>query len=225
MKNFNTYLNIILGIFFASFILFASKHIDDKKSVLFNNYFKLFLLIGILIIYPYNKQIGIIILIIVIVLQSSLFKERFVDFITPQPLKSSVYPTPTYTSSSNNVSEKKIEENELEKIESNYKVSIDKRKKEKEQDGVKNKIIQDKRLNMYQDEGLINPLEKKVIDEIQQKFNDNIGLLKTDDFKKISQYTDEGDPINAGLLPLEIDSEKAGINYEDLVKSGEIIKF
>jgi hypothetical protein len=202
MKNLlaSQYLNIFLGIIFASFILFASKHIGDKKSILFNNYFKLFLLSGILIIYPYNKQAGIIILIIVIVLQSALFKEKFIDFVSTT-------------------------DNELEKIESNYNATIVKRKQEKGDDAKKNKESQDRRLNMYQDEGLIDPLEKAVIEEIQQKFNADIDLLSTDDFKTIAKYTDEGDPINAGLLPEEIEPDKAGINYEDLIKTGEIIKF
>ncbi len=206
MKNLLTgqYLNVFLGIIFASFILFASKHIGDKKSILFNNYFKLFLLISVLIIYPYNKQAGIIILIIVIVLQSALFKEKFIDFM----------------SSTDNEND-----NELEKIESNYNDTIKKRKQDKENDAKKNKESQEKRLNMYQDEGLIDPLEKAVIEEIQQKFNADIDLLSTDDFKTIAKYTNEGDPINAGLLPEEIDPARAGINYEDLIKTGEIIKF
>lgn len=212
-----TYFNVFLGIIFALFILFASKHIGDKKSILFNNYFKLFLLVSILIVYPYNKQFGVILLIIVIVLQSALFKERFVDFIaTPTPT-----PTPFVTEST----EKTYEENKLEKIESNYNASIKKRTQDNLMDAKKLREIQDKRLTLYQDEGLLEPLEKKMIEEIQQKFNDDIDLLTTDDFKKISQYTDEGDPINAGLLPVEIDPQKAGINYEDLIKTGEIIKF
>ena len=209
---YNTYINIFLGSIFALFILFASNHIGDKKSILFNNYFKLFLLISILIIYPYSKQTGVILLIIVIVLQSALFKERFVDFMSP-------------TSQTNNNINQEVEENELEKRESNYQASIEKRKQELSIDAKKNKDIQDKRLKMFQDQGLLDPLEKRVIEEIQQKFDDNIDLLTTDDFKKISKYTDEGDPINAGLLPLEIDPIKAGINYEDLIKTGEIIKF
>jgi hypothetical protein len=173
--HFNTYLNIFLGILFATFILFASKHIGDKKSILFNNYFKLLLLISILIIYPYNKQAGVIILIIVIVLQSAIFKERFEDFISSK--------------SNEDNEDNEDNDNELEKIESNYNDSIKKRKINSEEDATKNKKTQEKRLKMYQDEGLIDPLEKKVIEEIQQKFNDNIDLLTTDDFNKISKYT------------------------------------
>jgi hypothetical protein len=80
-------------------------------------------------------------------------------------------------------------------------------------------------MNLLEEEGNITPLEKEIVREIQRQFEEDIDLITTDDFEKISKYTDEGDPINAGLLPKQINPEKYGLDYNQLVRIGKVIKF
>lgn len=80
-------------------------------------------------------------------------------------------------------------------------------------------------MNILEEEGIISPLEKDIVKEIQRQFEEDIDIIKTDDFSKLIKYTDEGDPINAGLLPKEIDSSKDGLDYTQLVRTGQVIKF
>ena len=67
----------------------------------------------------------------------------------------------------------------------------------------------------------MTPLEVNIISDIQRQFDDQINIITTDDFDKIAKYTDEGDPINAGLLPRIIN--RSGIDYDQLVIAGKII--
>lgn len=192
--------NLFLGSIFAIYVLCASKYIGNTDSIFYSNFYKLILLIGVLIIYPYNKQAGIILLIIVMVTHLPIFREKFENFMTPDPTTITL---PT------------LSPNKLESRESNYDLTIKKRQKVDEEQA---------RLQLLNTEGIISPLESKIISEIQIKFDDGIDIITTDDFEKISKYTDEGDPINAGLLPKMINVKQSGIDYNDLILSGKVIE-
>jgi hypothetical protein len=196
--------NLFLGVVFAIYVLCASKYIGNKDSIFYSNFYKLLLLIGVLIIYPYHKQAGITLLIIVMVTHLPIFREKFESFV------GSMTPSPTSTVT--------LSPNKLENIESNYDISIKKRQ-------YIEKAIQKEqpRLELLQEDNIITPLEKKIISDIQRQFDDQIDIIKTDDFEKISKYTDEGDPINAGLLPKMIN--KSDIDYDQLILAGKVLDF
>lgn len=192
--------NLILGLIIVIYLIVCSKYIGKKNTIIANNFYLLLLLICVLITYPYNKQIGITLLLIAMISHSPVFKEAFADYMggeTPAP-------------------------NELESRESNYINTIDKRKKKNLNDKLNQ---EEKRMNILEEEGIISPLEKDIVKEIQRQFEEDIDIIKTDDFSKLIKYTDEGDPINAGLLPKEIDSSKDGLDYTQLVRTGQVIKF
>lgn len=99
--------NLILGLIIVIYLIVCSKYIGKKNTIIANNFYLLLLLICVLITYPYNKQIGITLLLIAMISHSPVFKEAFADYMggeTPAP-------------------------NELESRESNYINTIDKRKK------------------------------------------------------------------------------------------------
>ncbi len=186
---YNKKFNIFLGCVFAIYVLCASKYIGQKDSIFYSNFYKLILLIGVLIIYPYHKQAGVILLIIVMITHFPMFREKFADIMTSSQNK-----------------------------ESNYDITIEKRKK------IDEKISKEQpRFDLLKDEGIITPLEQSVISDIQRQFDDQIDMITTDDFDKIASYTDEGDPINAGLLPKTI--TKSSIDYDQLILAGKIINF
>ncbi len=195
--------NLILGLIVSLYLYISSKYIGKKNTFLANQFYLLFLLICVIIVYPYNKNIGIILLLIAMISHSPVFKEAFIDLAGIE-------------------NEEKQNPNELESRESNYMNTIDKRrtnildKKLKEEE---------KRMDLLEEQGIITPLEKDIVKEIQRQFEEDIDLLTTDDFSKLIKYTDEGDPINAGLLPKEIDPSKYNIDYNQLIRTGEIIKF
>jgi hypothetical protein len=192
--------NLILGSIIVVYLIVCSKYIGQKNTIIANQFYLLFLLICVLITYPYNKQIGITLLLIAMISHSPVFKEAFVDYMGNET----------------------SEPNELETRESNYINTIDKRKK----DNLTVKLNQEeKKMNIFEEEGIISPLEKDIVREIQRQFEEDIDMIMTDDFSKLLKYTDEGDPINAGLLPKEIDSTKYGLDYNQLVRTGQIIKF
>ena len=207
--------NLFLGMIFALYVLCASKYIGNTDSIFYSNFYKLFLLIGVLVIYPYHKQAGVILLIIVMVTHLPIFREKFESFIgsTTSPT------TPILKSQALSF---ELTPNKLENQESNYDLSIEKRKAL-----VIDKKIEDEqsRLKLLNKEDLITPLEGEIISEIQRQFDDDIDLITTDDFEKIAKYTDEGDPINAGLLPKIIDNKKNNIDYNQLIMSGKVIMF
>lgn len=192
--------NILLAGVLVAYLVCCSKYIGKKNNIFTNQIYLLILLICVIIIYPYNKQAGITLLLIVMISKSPVFLEQFESpspTITPQP-------------------------NELESIESNYNQTIDKRR----QKSLDEKLIkEDTKMNILKEEGNITPLEKEIVREIQRQFEEDIDLITTDDFEKISKYTDEGDPINAGLLPKQINPDKSGIDYDQLVRIGKVIKF
>ena len=204
-----TKFNLFLGAIFALYVLCASRYIGYRDSIFYSNFYKLVLLIGVLVIYPYNKQAGVILLIIVMVTHLPIFREKFESFIstmTPEPNTVSLS-TPT------------LSPNKLENRESNFDLTIEKRK------GIEKKIEEEKsRMDLLKEEKLITPLEQKIISEIQRNFDDDIDIITTDDFEKISKYTDEGNPINAGLLPKAIDIKSSGIDYNDLIRAGKVIE-
>jgi hypothetical protein len=219
--------NLFLGAVFSLYVLCASKYIGNKESIFYSNVYKLILLMGVLFIYPYHRQTGVILLIIVMVTHMPFFREKVEHFIsncteaftgvleTPSPtsIKSSTTLTPTTPT---------VNMNNLEDRESNYYLTIEKRK---EQSLQKNLNIEGQRMKLLQEEGEITPLEKDIIKDIQIKFDNDIDLITTDDFEKISKYTDEGDPINAGLLPKKIEFDKEGIDFKNLIRTGDIINF
>jgi hypothetical protein len=190
---YNKKFNLFLGCIFALYVLCASKYIGHTDSIFYSNFYKLFLLIGVLVIYPYNKQAGVILLIIVMITHFPMFREKFENLMSSTP-------------------------NKLENKESNYDITIEKRK------NIDEKIAKEQpRFELLKDDGLITPLEQSVISDIQRQFDDQIDIIKTDDFEKIATYTDEGDPINAGLLPKTIN--KSSIDYDQLILAGKIINF
>ena len=133
---------------------------------------------------------------------SPVFKEAFNDF-------------------SDTVSNK-LYDNELENQESNYDISLKQRQNKVSEEKLKQ---EEPRMNLLEKEEIIQPLEKEIIREIQRQFEEDIDLIITDDFEKISKFTDEGDPINAGLLPKSSNSNYSSIDYDNLVKTGNLIKF
>lgn len=68
----------------------------------------------------------------------------------------------------------------------------------------------------------ITPLEKDIIFEIQKSFGLDLDILRTNDLKQISNYTDEGDPMSVGL-PNPID--ESVLEYDKLVQEDKIIDF
>ncbi len=211
--------NLFLGMIFALYVLCASKYIGNKDSIFYSNYYKLFLLIGVLVIYPYHKQAGVILLIIVMVTHLPIFREQFESFIGSTTTIPTITSIPTLNIQPSSF---ELTPNKLENQESNYDLSIEKRKAL-----VIDKKIEDEqsRLKLLNKENLITPLEGEIISEIQRQFDDEIDLITTDDFEKIAKYTDEGDPINAGLLPKIIDNKKNNIDYNQLIMSGKVIMF
>ncbi len=209
--------NLFLGIIFALYVLCASKYIGNKDSIFYSNFYKLILLVGVLIIYPYHKQAGVILLIIVMVTHLPVFREKFADFIS-SPTSST--PSPTQTALTR--TDYELTPNKLENQESNYELTIEKRK-----EAVINKKVDDEqtRLKLLNQENIISPLDSQIISEIQRQFDDEIDLITTDDFEKISKYTDEGDPINAGLLPKVIENKRNNIDYGQLITAGKVIMF
>jgi hypothetical protein len=194
-----TKINIFLAGVLIAYIVCCSKYIGQKNTVFTNQLYLLFLLICVIIIYPYHKQAGITLLLIVMISKSPVFLENFETETQQTPIP-----------------------NELESIESNYNQTIDKRR----QQSLETKLqMEDTRMNLLEEEGNITPLEKEIVREIQRQFEEDIDLITTDDFEKISKYTDEGDPINAGLLPKQINPERYGIDYNQLVRIGKVIKF
>jgi hypothetical protein len=188
--------NIFLAGILIAYLVCCSKYIGKKHNIFTNQLYLLFLLICIIIIYPHHKQAGITLLLIVMISKSPVFIETFIDQTSPP--------------------------NELESIESNYNQTNYKRR----QASLDDKLLKENtRMNLLEEEGNISPLEKEIVREIQRQFEEDIDLITTDDFEKISKYTDEGDPINAGLLPKEINPEKYGIDYDQLVRIGQVIKF
>ncbi len=206
-----TKFNLFLGAIFALYVLCASKYIGHRDSIFYSNFYKLVLLVGVLVIYPYNKQAGVILLIIVMVTHLPIFREKIEAFISATPA-----PTLTQTSS---VPSFTLPPNKLENKESNFDLTIEKRQ------GIEKRVADEKpRMDLLKEEKIITPLEQKIISEIQRNYDDDIDIITTDDFEKISKYTDEGDPINAGLLPKAIDINASGIDYNDLIKAGKIIE-
>jgi len=208
--------NLFLGMIFALYVLCASKYIGNKDSIFYSNFYKLILLIGVLIIYPYHKQAGVILLIIVMVTHLPVFREKFADFISTSSTP------PTTTTSTINTTDYKLTPNKLENQESNYELTIEKRK---ESDINKKVDNEQTRLKLLNQENIISPLDSEIISEIQRQFDDDIDLITTDDFEKISKYTDEGDPINAGLLPKTIENKRNNIDYNQLITAGKVIMF
>jgi hypothetical protein len=78
------------------------------------------------------------------------------------------------------------------------------------------------RLEMLSRNNEITPLEKDIIFEIQKSFGPDLDILKTNDFKTISKYTDEGEPSSVGL-PIPIDESL--LDYNKLVVENKIIDF
>ncbi len=210
--------NLFLGIIFALYVLCASKYIGNKDSIFYSNFYKLILLVGVLIIYPYHKQAGVILLIIVMVTHLPVFREKFADFISSPTSTSSTSSTQTALTTT----DYELTPNKLENQESNYELTIEKRK-----EAVINKKVDDEqaRLKLLNQENIISPLDSQIISEIQRQFDDEIDLITTDDFEKISKYTDEGDPINAGLLPRVIENKRNNIDYDQLITAGKVIMF
>ena len=212
--------NLFLGAVFSLYVLCASKYIGNKESIFYSNVYKLILLMGVLFIYPYHRQTGVILLIIVMVTHMPFFREKVEHFISncteafigvshpPTP----PIPTPTTAINTNN----------LEDRESNYYLTIEKRKEQNLQQKLN---IEGQRMKLLNEEGEITSLEKDIIKDIQIKFDNDIDLITTDDFQKISKYTDEGDPINAGLLPKKIEFYKESIDFKNLIRTGDIINF
>jgi hypothetical protein len=191
--------NIFLAGVLIAYLVCCSKYIGQKHTVFTNQLYLLFLLICVIIIYPYHKQAGITLLLIVMISKSPVFLENFETVIQQTPIP-----------------------NELESTESNYNQTIDKRRQQSLEDKLQS---ENTRMNLLEQEGNITPLEKEIVREIQRQFEEDIDLIATDDFEKISKYTDEGDPINAGLLPKQINPERYGIDYNQLVRIGKVIKF
>jgi len=78
------------------------------------------------------------------------------------------------------------------------------------------------RLELLSKNNEITPLEKDIVFEIQKSFGLDIDILKTNDFKAISKYTDEGEPSSVGL-PTPIDESL--LDYNRLVIEDKIIDF
>ena len=189
--------NIFLALVLITYLVVCSKYIGCRQNLFKNQIYLLILLICVIIIYPYQKQAGITLLLIAMISNSPVFKEAFSDF------------NPT-------------SDNELENRESNFNLSIEKRKDLTLDNKLKQ---QDARMKLLEDQEIITPLETEIVREVQRQFVEDIDLITTDDFSKLLKYTDEGDPINAGLLPKEIDQKREGIDYNQLVRIGSVVKF
>ena len=194
--------NLLLSAILILYLLCCSKYIGKKNTIFSNQIYLLFLLICVIVVYSYHKQAGITLLIIAMASHSPVFKEAFNDF-------------------SDTVSNK-LYDNELENQESNYDISLKQRQNKVSEEKLKQ---EEPRMNLLEKEEIIQPLEKEIIREIQRQFEEDIDLIITDDFEKISKFTDEGDPINAGLLPKSSNSNYSSIDYDNLVKTGNLIKF
>lgn len=77
--------NLLLGLLLILYIICSSKYIDKKDSIFYNQFYKLMLLILVLIVYPYHKQAGVIVLIIALITHLPVFKEAFSNLVTPSP--------------------------------------------------------------------------------------------------------------------------------------------
>ena len=196
--------NLLLSAILILYLLCCSKYIGKKNTIFSNQIYLLFLLICVIVVYSYHKQAGITLLIIAMASHSPVFQEAFTDF-------------------SDTVSNK-LYDNELENQESNYDISLKQRQNKVSEEKLKQ---EEPRMNLLEKEEIIQPLEKEIIREIQRQFEEDIDLIMTDDFEKISKFTDEGDPINAGLLPKSSTSNSnySSIDYDNLVKTGNLIKF
>ena len=194
--------NLLLSAVLILYLLCCSKYIGKKNTIFSNQIYLLFLLICVIVVYSYHKQAGITLLIIAMASHSPVFKEAFTDF------------TDTVSN--------KLYDNELENQESNYDISLKQRQNKVSEDKLKQ---EEPRMNLLEKEEIIQPLEKEIIREIQRQFEEDIDLIITDDFEKISKFTDEGDPINAGLLPKSSNLNYSSIDYDNLVKTGQLIKF
>ena len=194
--------NLLLSAILILYLLCCSKYIGKKNTIFSNQIYLLFLLICVIVVYSYHKQAGITLLIIAMASHSPVFKEAFNDF-------------------SDTVSNK-LYDNELENQESNYDISLKQRQNKVSEEKLKQ---EEPRMNLLEKEEIIQPLEKEIIREIQRQFEEDIDLIITNDFEKISKFTDEGDPINAGLLPKSSNSNYSSIDYDNLVKTGNLIKF
>lgn len=194
--------NLLLSAVLILYLLCCSKYVGKKNTIFSNQIYLLFLLICVIIVYSYHKQAGITLLIIAMASHSPVFKEAFSDF------------TDTVSN--------KINSNKLENQESNYSISLEQRKNQQ----IEKKLNEEEpRMNLLEKQDIIQPLEKEIIREIQRQFEEDIDLIITDDFEKISKFTDEGDPVNAGLLPKTTQTNYNNIDYDNLVKTGKLIKF
>lgn len=203
-----TKFNLFLSLVIVLYIICASKYIDHRDSIFYSQFYKLGLLIAVLIVYPYHKRAGIAILIIALITHLPVFKEKFTNL-----MNSTLTPPP----------------NRLENIESNYNVMENKRTNTTNKMNDLEKIREKKkerklRMEMLVKQGHVSPLEKEMIEEIEIQFENDLLQLKSDD-ENLYKFTDEGDPINAGLLPKNINLDQTGLNYDSLIKSGQIIIF
>jgi len=195
-----TIFNCFLSLIIVLYIICASKYIDRKDSIFYSQFYKLVLLIGVLVVYPYHQRAGIALLIIALITHLPVFKEKFTNLLGPTPPP-----------------------NRLENVESNYEVM--KKKRLNDQEKIKEKTKERKlRMKMLVERGHISHLEKEMIEEIERTFEKDLDQLKSDN-KNLTKFTDEGDPVNAGLLPENINLENAGLNYDSLIKSGQVIRF
>jgi hypothetical protein len=190
--------NIFLALVLVTYLVVCSKYVGCKNNLFKNQIYLLILLICVIIIYPYHRQAGITLLLIAIISNSPVFKEAYADYMGDQNV------------------------NKLENIESNFNQTLEKRKQISLNTNLDN---QEPRMLLLEKEDIITPLEKEIVREVQRQFEEDIDLITTDNFNKLLQYTDEGDPINAGLIPKEIDPNNAGIDYNQLVRIGNVIKF
>jgi hypothetical protein len=215
--------NLFLGAVFSLYVLCASKYIGNKKSIFYSNVYKLILLMGVLFIYPYHRQTGVILLIIVMVTHMPFFRDQIEHFISNcNEAFTGITQTPSSSTTSTPTPSPPPKTDYLEDRESNYNLTIEKRKEQ----NLFNKLnLEEKRMKILEEEGEITSLEKDIIKDIQIKFDNDIDLITTDDFEKISKYTDEGDPINAGLLPKKIEFNKDSIDFKNLIRTGDIINF
>ncbi len=193
--------NIFLGLVLITYLVICSKYIGCKNNLFKNQIYLLILLICVIIIYPYHQQAGITLLLIAMISNSPVFKEAYTDFMN---------------GSTN------TDINKLESTESNFQQTIEKRRQKNLDYNLEK---QDLRMLLLEKEEIITPLEKEIVREVQRQFEEDIDLITTDNFNKLLQYTDEGDPINAGLIPKDIDPNNSGIDYNQLVRIGNVIKF
>lgn len=191
--------NCLLSFIIVTYIICASKYIDHRDSIFYSQFYKLVLLIGVLMVYPYHQRAGIALLIIALITHLPVFKEKFTNLITTPP------------------------PDRIENRESNYEISKNKRLVDLEKIKEK-KRKREHRLKRLLEQGHISPLEKDTIKEIEKKFEKDLDYLKSDN-PYLHQYTDEGNPTDVGLLPKTINLEKSGLDYQSLVKEGHVIQF